>query len=421
MKRKITILFVFLVSVIGYSQTENTPLDVLFVGNSITYFNNLPQTFEAIAEEQGYQIDLDQHTPGGTGFVHHVNNAALYQKFRDRTWDYVVLQPGSNESPGFSYSIDQTIERGKQLRDSILKYSPCASIYYYEIAYGIVDDTQASFDQYLERSQLIKDNITQMSNETGIPLAPVGECFKTSMLTDDSEFLWGGYGDIHPNAKGSFLGACTFYNALFKKEIINSNVNAGLTNEEANYFRGIAQDVMLNNLDDWNISSLTATALFTIEAVNDGSVNFINQSSNYDADAVLWDFGDGQTSTDINPNHTFDFNAASTYQVVLTVSKNCKEHHHILNITQEQLSVNTYELVSNDIKVLPNPTTDFVTITSNNNYDLEVYNLLGAKVLKTKAYNNKHINLKSLQKGVYLFRFYNEESNNSMVKKIVVK
>lgn len=409
----------FLISVIGYSQTESNPLDVLFVGNSITYFNDLPQTFEAIAEEQGYQIELDQHTPGGTGFVHHVNSAALYQKFRDKTWDYVVLQPGSNESPGFSFPIEETIARGERLRDSILKYSPCASIYYYEISYGIVDDTEASFDQYLERSELIKNNITQMSNETNIPFAPVGECFKTSMQTDDSEFLWGGYGDIHPNAKGSFLGACTFYNALFKKEIINSNVNAGLTNEQANYLRGIAQDVTLNNLDDWNISSLTPTALFDVEIVNDGSVNFINQSLNYDT--LLWDFGDGQTSTDVNPNHTFDFNAESSYQVVLTVSENCKEHHHIITITEAQLSVNEYELINEDIKIFPNPATDFVTITTNNDYALEIYNLLGAKVLETTRYNNKRINLKGLQKGVYLFRFYDKENNNGIIKKVIIK
>jgi hypothetical protein len=418
-RRRIITSLAFLVTVIGYSQTESNPLDVLFVGNSITYFNDLPQTFEAISEEQGYQIDLDQHTPGGTGFVHHVNSAALYQKFRDRTWDYVILQPGSNESPGFSFPINETIERGKRLRDSILKYSPCASIYYYEISYGIVDDSQASFDQYLERSELIKDNITLMSNETDIPFAPVGECFKTSMLTDDSEFLWGGYGDIHPNAKGSFLGACSFYNALFKKEIVNSNINAGLTNEQANYLRGIAQNVTLNNLDDWNISSLTPTALFNIEAVNDESVNFINQSLNYDT--IFWDFGDGQTSTDINPNHTFDFSAASSYQVVLTASKNCKEHHHIITITQEQLSVNEYEWMGDNIKVLPNPTTDFVTITSENNYTLDVYSMLGAKVFETKTYNNKQINLKNLEKGIYLFRFYNDNKKDEFVKKIVVR
>ena len=32
-----------------------------------------------------------------------------------------------------------------------------------------------------------------------------------------------------------------------------------------------------------------------------------------------------------------------------------------------------------EIKVLPNPTTDFVTITSKTNYTLEVYNLLGLR------------------------------------------
>ncbi len=421
MKKNTIFVALALFVAFGYSQTEDNPLDVLFVGNSITYFNDLPQTFEAIAEEQGYEMELDQHTPGGTGFVHHVNSATLYQKFRDREWDYVVLQPGSNESPGFSYPIAETIERGERLRDSILKYSPCASIYYYQISYGIVDDSEASFDQYLERSELIKNNITLMSNETDIPFAPVGECFKTSMQTDDSEFLWGGYGDIHPNAKGSFMGACAFYNALFKKEISNSNVNGGLTNEQADYFRGIAQDVTLNNLDDWNISSLTATALFDFEVLNDGSVNFINQSTNYDT--IVWDFGDGETSMDANPNHTFDFGQATSYQVLLTASKDCKEHHHLVTFTPNLLGVDELTEVDESLKAYPNPVTDFITFSfaGNKGYALVVFDLLGAKVLEINIEDNQRVNVGNLQRGVYLFRFRHEDKKEVLVRRVVVE
>ena len=46
------------------------------------------------------------------------------------------------------------------------------------------------------------------------------------------------------------------------------------------------------------------------------SVSFINTSANYDS--VLWDFGDGTTSTEINPAHTYT--CPGIKQIVLTVT-----------------------------------------------------------------------------------------------------
>lgn len=48
---------------------------------------------------------------------------------------------------------------------------------------------------------------------------------------------------------------------------------------------------------------------------NSATVNFLNLSSNYDS--VLWDFGDGNTSTEENPSHTFT--CPGIHQVSLTV------------------------------------------------------------------------------------------------------
>jgi len=390
------------------AQTTDSPLNVLFVGNSLTYFNNMPQQFEQIADEQGHHVTVDQHTPGGTGFVHHVANNTLYQKFRDQVWDYVIIQPGSNESPGFSYPIAETITRGKKLRDSIIKYSPCASIHYYEISYGIVNNTPASFIQYQDRQTLIKNNLTQMANETGIPFIPIGECFRGAMETDDSQFLWVNYGDIHPNAKGSYLAACAFFNGIFKSPIVNTAQLGGLSNSDALFLRNQAESTTLNNLDDWLINTYTSTANFDYTATTSSSVSFTNTSTNYDN--IHWDFGDGVTSTSENVNHNFDFTTNASYTVLMTAYKDCKEHHKIVTITQALLNTEEY-LLENKIILFPNPTSDFLQIntTKANAIDKVIlYDILGKQVSQ-KDYelmnDGKTVNLKKLSVGVYIISF----------------
>jgi len=405
---RIVFLLALFFSVSVFSQTATDPLKVLFVGNSITYFNNLPQTFKQIADEQGYPVSLDQHTPGGTGFVHHVVNNALYEKFRNTVWDYVILQPGSNESPGFSAPIATTIERGQQLKDSIIKYSPCASIYYYEISYGIVNNSTASFQQYLDRQILIKDNLTQMGNATDIPFVPVGECFKNSMQTDENQFLWVNYGNIHPNPKGSFLAACSFFNALFKQPIVNSAITGGLSIADANYLRSQAETTTLNNLDDWLINDYTATANFTYEASNATTVNFTNTSTHYDG-TVLWNFGDGVTSTENNPTHVFDFSTQNSYTVLLTAYKGCKEHHKLVTITKDSLGILDFEEVS--FKVYPNPTSAIIyfQIPKNLKVDMiKINDVLGKSIPKSNyklSDKQNSIDIHFLPTGVYFIQF----------------
>ena len=402
--RKIILLVLFATQCIA-AQTSDSPLNVLFVGNSLTYFNNMPQQFEQIADEQGHHVTVDQHTPGGTGFVHHVANNTLYQKFRDQVWDYVILQPGSNESPGFSYPIAETITRGKRLRDSIIKYSPCASIHYYEISYGIVNNTPASFTQYQDRQTLIKNNLTQMATETGIPFVPVGECFKASMETDDSQFLWVNYGDIHPNAKGSYLAACSFFNGIFKNPIVNTAQLGGLSIADALYLRNQAENTTLNSLDSSLINTYTSTASFNYTATSASSASFTNTSTNYDT--IHWDFGDGTTSILENITHNFDFTVTPSYTVLMTAYKDCKEHHKIVTITQDLLATGDY-LLEDTITIFPNPTSDFLHINTTNTFtidELALYDVLGKQISKkhyTILNEGRTVNLKNLSVGVYI-------------------
>ena len=405
---------------IVYSQTEENPLNVLFVGNSITYFNNLPQTFEQIANEQGNYVTIDQHTPGGTGFIHHVENNTLYEKFRNTVWDYVILQPGSSESIGYSQPIASTIQRAERLKDSITKYSPCASIHYYEISYGIVDNTPESLQQYYDRQTIIKNNLTQMANATNIPLIPAGECFKASMQANQNLFLWGSYMNIHPNTKGSYLAACSFYNAIFKAPIVNTTILNGIDINEATSLRDQAEATTLNHLDDWLIDSFTSTANFNYSATNATTLHFTNTSSNNDH--VSWDFGDGTTSTLENPTHSFDFNIQNNYTIVLTAYKDCKKHHKVITITQDTLTIS--ETHKDTLKVYPNPFKNLIYLDFINPEQLKnisIYDSLGKEISSNKftlQENTAVINMSKFSKGIYFIKI---KLNNKMIIKQVIK
>ncbi len=80
----------------------------------------MPQTFESIANSKGDPTEVTVYAPGGTGFINHVIDQNVYNLFHAGSWDYVVLQPGSNESPGYSEPIDATLSRAKTLKDFIL-------------------------------------------------------------------------------------------------------------------------------------------------------------------------------------------------------------------------------------------------------------------------------------------------------------
>ena len=90
-------LLLFLTSKILLSQT----VDVLFIGNSYTYANNMPQMVSEIASSFGDTLNFESSTPGGATFNFHSTNINTLNKISQKPWDYVVLQAQSQE-PSFS-------------------------------------------------------------------------------------------------------------------------------------------------------------------------------------------------------------------------------------------------------------------------------------------------------------------------------
>jgi hypothetical protein len=79
-----------------YSQSKK----VLFIGNSYTGVNNLPQLVYDVAISVGDTLIFDKHTPGGNRLMNHATNPTALAKINSNDWDHVVLQ-GQSQEPSF--------------------------------------------------------------------------------------------------------------------------------------------------------------------------------------------------------------------------------------------------------------------------------------------------------------------------------
>ena len=118
----ISILIALSVSAHGQSKKK-----VLFLGNSYTGVNNLPNMISLAALSVGDTLLSDSNTPGGYKLSDHHGNSTSINKILQEKWDYVVLQDQSQE-PSWQFWQLQTelFPYAEALCDTIRHESPCS-------------------------------------------------------------------------------------------------------------------------------------------------------------------------------------------------------------------------------------------------------------------------------------------------------
>ena len=85
--------------------------------------------------------------------------------------------------------------------------------------------------------------------------------------------------------------------------------------------------------------------------------------------------------------------------------------------TESSFSSNNVEF-PNEIKLFPNPTTSQVALNSDKNYQIEVFDLLGNKVMEFKG---NTINMEHLSRATYIVNAIDLETQESLSYKIIKK
>src|SRR5690349_4503520 len=101
-------------------------LRVLFIGNSYTYVNSMPQIVADIAASMGDTVVWDMAAPGGATFYDHCTDPVTLAKIGAGGWDYVALQEQSQTPALPDVIIQGKFPHARQLDSQINVYSPCA-------------------------------------------------------------------------------------------------------------------------------------------------------------------------------------------------------------------------------------------------------------------------------------------------------
>ena len=338
--RKGILIFAFLPLLIIAQQKK----EVLFIGNSYTYVNDLPNLVKEIALSFGDTLVHESSTPGGSNFNAHSTNAQTLNKINQQQWDYVVLQAQSQELSFSPFQVaSDSYPYAEILVDSIFANSSCTEPLFFMTwgrKYG--DQSNCQFYPpvctYLGMQQRLRESYLDMTFTHNTSCSPVGMAWKKSIEIDSTLNLYSS-DNSHPSIYGSYLAACTFYSSIFKKSAVGSTYWPNAIDSASAYIlQQIGSSTVLDSLGVWNVFN----ADFGFQQYND-SISFINLSSNYES--VFWDFGDGITSTDENPTHKFTLNGS--YTVILTAITNaaCIEDTQTISIT---VNINT---VIDELKV----------------------------------------------------------------------
>lgn len=227
---------------------------VLFVGNSLTFSNDMPTLFEQIATEKGHRVEVRSHTVGGAGLAQLLPSEEVARLVRDGRWDKVVLQPGTSESVGQSLSTAATARVISQFVETLRATSPDAKVYLYEIGYGIPPGTgNGDYNYYLMAQGIILDSVRNIARLVGVPFAPAGECFREHYATHHDLMLHPVFNDIHPNLAGSYLVACAIFETLYEEPVAPCRFHSTLEASQAEYLQGIADRVVLPRREEWGL------------------------------------------------------------------------------------------------------------------------------------------------------------------------
>jgi hypothetical protein len=192
------------------AQPAARPLRLLFIGNSYTYVNNLPEMFSKLAEAGRHPVETVMVAPGGWRLQDHWEKGEAPKVLRGGKWDYVVLQEQSTLATNFLLDGKPRVKNDEAFRPWAEKWSAeigktgARPVFYLTWARKATPEDQSVLtDAYMRAAK---------SNQALV--APVGIAWSQVRQQNPSIELFFTDGS-HPSPAGTYLAACTFYAAIF--------------------------------------------------------------------------------------------------------------------------------------------------------------------------------------------------------------
>src|SRR6478752_1724707 len=114
-------------------QTKGTKdINILFIGTSHTYYNNMPNIVKQIGKSIGDSVHIKMSAPGGYDFERHVKLQATLDALDSCDWDYIILQESGWRTTLPQDSLNTRVfPFAKELKKIISEKQPLAKLVLY--------------------------------------------------------------------------------------------------------------------------------------------------------------------------------------------------------------------------------------------------------------------------------------------------
>lgn len=198
---------------------------ILFIGNSLTYVNDIPKMVQKMVVSSGKLVYCDSITEGGANIygLYNSNYQTIINLMESKEYDYIVLQ----EQSSGSYSQYERFING------VSSFKTLADLYNIDILLyqtwpykdGSVYLLQQQMSQ-IEMLNAIVDAYNTVGNEFGAFVHPVGEIFYAFLQAYPGIDLY--MDDNHASLAGSYLASCVHYVEIFGESVIGNGYQVAL-------------------------------------------------------------------------------------------------------------------------------------------------------------------------------------------------
>jgi hypothetical protein len=180
-------------------QPDPNGVDVLFVGNSLTYFNDLPAMLAAMLVAADVPVArIDATAFPDFGLQDHWEQGDALALIAAGEWDVVVLQQGPSATEGRPSLLDYSARFAEEIR----AVGAVPALYMVWPA----EARSFDFDGVSESYAMAAETVDGL-------LLPAGEAWRAAWRRDPSAELYGPDG-FHPSPAGSYAAAAVMFEQL---------------------------------------------------------------------------------------------------------------------------------------------------------------------------------------------------------------
>jgi hypothetical protein len=209
-------------------------MNILFFGNSLIFYNDMPTIFRELATAAGEDVTIESVTKGSATMSHFASETdplgiRAREMLASRRWDYVIIEPSRRITP-----FEDTVMAAETAAAHTLKAlaeEAGAKVLLYAVwgnRNGIVRECVAEAPPHMpivadhpyarEDHELFLRQVShRISDELGgATVIEAGKTFEALLARDESIELY--HTDLrHPSPAGSYLVACVIYATIFGK------------------------------------------------------------------------------------------------------------------------------------------------------------------------------------------------------------